>query len=96
MCKSRLSGGGGEGGGEGGDGEEGGGGGGQNLFVIMQSVRRLARSRVKTKWCVVLLRRPHPALQHLRPGWRAARYQTGCNSAAHSFQVFMYAQLEGS
>ena len=78
MCKSRLSGGG-EGGGDGGEGEEGGGegggGGGQNLFVIMQSVRRLARSRVKTKWCVVLLRRPHPALQHLRPGLRAARYQ---------------------
>ena len=78
MCKSRLSG----GGGEGGEGEEGGGGGkgggegGQNLFVIMQSVRRLGRSRVKTKWCVVLLRRPHPALRHLRPGSRAARYQS--------------------
>ena len=96
MCKSRLSGGGGEGGGggkgggEGGDGEEGGGGGGQNLFVIMQSVRRLARSRVKTKWCVVLLRRPHPALRHLRPGSRAARYQAATLPRTLSKSSFLH------
>ena len=91
-----LSGGGEGGGEEGGDGEEvggggkGGGGGGQNLFVIMQSVRRLARSRVKTKWCVVLLRRPHPALRHLRPGSRAARYQSATLPRTLSKSSFLH------
>ena len=94
-------GGGGKGGGGGGEGEEGGGGGkgggggGQNLFVIMQSVRRLARSRVKTKWCVVLLRRPHPALQHLRPGLRAARYQSSLQLCRAIFPSLHFCTTRG-
>ena len=45
---------------------------------------------MKTKWCVVLLRRPHPALQHLRPGLRAARYQAATLPRTLSKSSFLH------